>query len=607
MTSDVTSTADLPTVPATPRTSVSPASRTALGALLAAFGTAAALLSMTWFVPGLETLRPWHPGEPIPLVAALVPQTGARVVESENGELVAAPPEVARAAPVTPVAPPAAPASWDVDPATLPDRPPGTKTALVDASHRGMARFYRALHRASRGEGIARAVHWGDSTIAADGISGTVRSRLQSRFGDGGPGFLNAGMDPQWSNRPDIALTREGSWDTKSILHAGAAFPRYGLGGIVTTGSDGATVTFSAPRKGDARVPQHHVEVWYQVNPTSGKWSASAGGKGLGGGSAVATAEGDRYAVKDFPSGVTRVSLSATEGATTFYGVVMETKGPGVVWDALGVVGVGSASFQYNARKHLAAQVAKRRPDLLVIQLGGNELGLGVLSKGAGEGYAPHFGNVVDKLRAGAPEAACLLVTPLDQGTRKGGSVVSKPLLKTLIAQQRAVAAAKGCAFWDAQAAMGGEGAMGRWGARKPPLAWTDLAHLSSDGQAIIGNMLSDAILAGYDRWVASGAAVAVESELAAEIAARASAAPKATTPKPAGTKSTTGAAKKPGTRSTTSKKPAKPKGKASVKAGDAAASQPTSTSAPAGADKTNKRRATSRKAKRAPAGPTAE
>jgi hypothetical protein len=81
------------------------------------------------------------------------------------------------------------------------------------------------------------------------------------------------------------------------------------------------------------------------------------------------------------------------------------------------------------------------------------------------------------------------------------------------------VAAANGCGFWDAQAAMGGDGAMGRWGARKPPLAWTDLLHLSTDGQAIIGDMLADAILAGYDRWVASGSAVAVERELAAEIA----------------------------------------------------------------------------------------
>jgi len=54
---------------------------------------------------------------------------------------------------------------------------------------------------------------------------------------------------------------------------------------------------------------------------------------------------------------------------------------------------------------------------------------------------------------------------------------------------------------------MGGDGAVVRWGAMKPPLAWTDLLHLSSAGQDIIGQMLADAILAGFDEWKGKGGA----------------------------------------------------------------------------------------------------
>ena len=38
---------------------------------------------------------------------------------------------------------------------------------------------------------VARALVWGDSTIASDGIIKDVRGRMQERFGDAGPGFLS--------------------------------------------------------------------------------------------------------------------------------------------------------------------------------------------------------------------------------------------------------------------------------------------------------------------------------------------------------------------------------------------------------------------------------
>ena len=99
------------------------------------------------------------------------------------------------------------------------------------------------------------------------------------------------------------------------------------------------------------------------------------------------------------------------------------------------------------------------------------------------------------------------MITPLDQGTREGGAAHTKPNLSRAVAAQQKAAAQEGCAFWNAWAAMGGDGAVVRWGAMKPALAWTDLLHLSSAGQDIIGQMLADAIVAGFDEWKAKGGA----------------------------------------------------------------------------------------------------
>jgi len=470
-------------------------------ALFLAFGTAGLLVAATALVPSLAHLTPWHPGEPVPVWRALAPQATARVTEDASGELVRAPetPEPT-AAPVAPV-----PLPSDAAVPTT-QRPPGVPTALADPGFRGMDAFYRALARAEAGQGLARASQWGDSTIAADGITGTVRSRLQARFGNGGPGYLSAGLDPQWSMRLDVAVSRKGEWATQSLLNGGGN-ARYGFGGIVSTAAPEATVSFYAPKQDDGtRLKLHRLEVWYQTGPERGTWWAATSGRGAGGGSAASTGTSDRFHVVERPDGYTSASIGAgAEGAATFYGVVMETAGPGVVWDALGVVGVGTGSFSQTGRRHIAGQVAQRKLDLTVLMIGGNELGLPSLLRGEADEYAILYARTLAKLRAGAPEAGCLVVTPLDQGTRSGGTARSKPGLAAAIAAQRQVAADWGCAFWDAQAAMGGPDSIVRWAAMKPPLGWSDLLHLSEKGQDIVGQLLADAIEAGYDAWTRQG------------------------------------------------------------------------------------------------------
>ncbi|GDX78973.1 hypothetical protein LBMAG42_07840 [Deltaproteobacteria bacterium] len=460
---------------------------------------------------------PWRSGSPPPLWRVLAPKGTPRVVEDERTGLVVAaevepepeavptqeaavgPSNPGDAAPADPVAT-AAPSA--AAPTSLPTRAPAVPTPLIDADHRGMIPFYQAL---SRGTGLARAAHYGDSTIAADGITGTVRRRLQARFGDGGPGWVDAGLDPRWSARPDLGTKRTGEWETKSIL-LGGGNGRYGYGGVVSTAPPDGSLTITGAK--GAKISSGtltHFELWYQVGPGHGAFWANLDGASVGGAAADADARADTRLVSDVGEGYSKIAFGASGGPVPFYGVVMETAGPGVVWDALGVVGVGSRSFNYFNKAHLASQVERRRPELIVIQLGGNELGIPVLQRGDGHEYAPYYRAAVDLLRSGAPNAGCLIVTPLDQGTREGGTPMTKPAVKRQVAVQQKVAAEAGCAFWNAFEAMGGEGAIVAWGKRKPPLAWTDLLHLSAAGQDLVGQGLADAIEAGYDDWVATG------------------------------------------------------------------------------------------------------
>jgi hypothetical protein len=111
--------------------------------------------------------------------------------------------------------------------------------------------FYSALARTDRA-GPVRVLHYGDSTLAGDGIAKTVRRRLKAEFGDGGPGFFVAGMDPRWMRRDDVRVQRSGEWDILTILHGGNQ-GRYGLGGIVAKARGAAAgVQFAPARSGQA-------------------------------------------------------------------------------------------------------------------------------------------------------------------------------------------------------------------------------------------------------------------------------------------------------------------------------------------------------------------
>lgn len=467
-------------------------------ALVAAFLTAGLCVSASYVVPALAEYRPWIPGDPLPVLSALLPRESPRVVEAAGGGLVEADAPVEPSQPAPPVEVLAAVTAVVIAP--LPERPPGVATAIEDPEDRGLDPWYRALHRVAAGAGMARAAHYGDSTIAADGITRTVRARLQARFGDGGPGYLSAGMDPRWSMRRDVTTSRNGTWDTVSLLLGGGA-GRYSYGGIVATAEPEASLTIGAPKG----TRMSRLELWYQGGAGRGGWWVAADGASVGQGSADAGGTEDRRHVVDVPGGYTRAAFGATGAPVPFYGVVMETAGPGVVWDALGVVGVGSRSFTQHSKRHLSAQVAQRDPDLIVVMLGGNELGLPVLGKKDGSNYIPYFQDTLRRIRAGAPDSACLIITPIDQGTRDDGEPRTKPNLARLVGAQRRAATTEGCAFWSAWQAMGGKDSIVRWSKMRPPLAWTDLNHLSSAGQDIVGDLLADALIHGYDGWVANG------------------------------------------------------------------------------------------------------
>ncbi len=380
----------------------------------------------------------------------------------------------------------------------------GVATPVVDPGHTGLRHWFEKLRTTEQKAGVARAIHYGDSTIAADGFARTIRARLAARFGDAGPGFVTASLNPAWHSRSDVQASRNGGWEWRTILLGGGG-GRYGLGGIVGIVRPGAYATVRALDAEKNPRSMKHVELWYQGGAGYGSYWVSADDKEIGRGAAAAAQTEDRRFSLDVPGGFTKLAFGATNGTVPMYGVVLETGDPGITWEALGVIGVGSKSFTTYAKDTLRPQVEQRGADLVVVMLGGNEAGYPALLSKNGDAYAPIYAGALDTILAGKGDASCLVVTPLDQGfvdEMDNGTPKVRPGMKNLVAVQGRLAAERGCAFWSTYDAMGGAGSALTW-ARTRGIGTGDYVHVTPAGLELLGNLLGDALLADYDAWAA--------------------------------------------------------------------------------------------------------
>jgi lysophospholipase L1-like esterase len=392
--------------------------------------------------------------------------------------------------------------------ASADDTPATVARALESPS--SLAPFFASLLRTERREATTRISWFGDSNIAFDSITGTLRARLQARFGDAGHGFVLVTRGHLPYGHRGIVMSTRGRWQLSELVRGTRADGRYGYGGVLfIPRAPSASASFGTARSGEVGRTASRFEVLFQKHPQGGALELRAEDGTSATTDTRAPETSDEVAVLEVADGAHTFSLrSGGRGELRVYGVVLERAVPGVVLDSVGLVGArGKRLLAWDAA-HLAGQVALRRPQLVVIGFGANEASDTYTGD---ETYAAETTEVVRRLRAGAPEAACLVLAPPDQAGNPpgGGTARTFPTLPRRVEVQRRVAAAEGCAFWDTFTAMGGAGSMVRW--RRIGLGGRDYRHATAAGYERISAMLDDALVAALAEYRADQAARAVD------------------------------------------------------------------------------------------------
>lgn len=392
-------------------------------------------------------------------------------------------------------------------------------------------RSLRELREASGGPGpdapVVRILHFGDSHVAADFWTGELRSLLQARFGDAGPGYVMPGKPWKYFRHSRAKSLGGRGWERCGLRND----PCSGLVGLsrVSLREGRPTKGFQpAGLEGSFRF----VELQFAARALW-KRSVTLEGRPLFEEAVSASAEGappigDPPGMGDPPpqdppqdaiqpggatplgdSGYSLVAVStrdllplephcleiSLDGDALLLGADLRSGNPGVLLDTLGINGSELEDLECWAPGVRASLLRHAAPALVVVSFGTNDMG----AKGFDEaGFRSTCLRVLRGLRGDAPDAAVLVTGPMDRGGKaKKSRALMQDRSEAIEHAMRRAALDAGCAFWDARAAMGGEGSMPRWAAAG--LAQRDQVHLTEAGYRHIARLLFDALMDSYE------------------------------------------------------------------------------------------------------------
>lgn len=361
-----------------------------------------------------------------------------------------------------------------------------TRSAIENEA--ALVPFFDQLYRARTDHKAVHILQFGDSHTASDDWANAMRNVLQSRFGDGGPGFTDPGHPYRGYRNFRVGSGNSAGWRTEGIVsNPGAG--REGLGGI----------SLSASRAGESiwmQAEGEQIELFFLQQPGGGQLSFRVDGREQ---STIST---------DGPLSPAYFTYAPDPGRHTFevhtlssdpvrvLGWVAQNRS-GVTYETLGINGAQADLVASWDESIFGPQLERRDPALIVFAYGTNEA---LSPHFTVEGYRASFSEALSRLRRASPTAGILVVGPPDCWLKRRGRLTAFPHMEQVIEIQREIAVQQRCAFWDWRLRMGGEGSKRRW--VMAGLAQMDYVHFTSSGYQLIGNTLCSDLMELYNIFV---------------------------------------------------------------------------------------------------------
>ena len=337
-----------------------------------------------------------------------------------------------------------------------------------------------------------RVLHYGDSQIEEDRITGILRKGLQERFGGSGPGLLPFG-NPYYTQ--NYSLSSSASLRKTMIFSDGArrSDSRYGIMGQCAR-MDTIVFTTVKPSRNNTCPTRGFSRLTLLAGNLNGGVNLKCGGRNY----RLDSAEGSGVGriVVELPDSSTIVRFS-TWGSADVYGLQLDET-LGVCVDNIPMRSCSGNIFTRIDAGQLKEYMENDNVRLIILQFGGNAMPYRTNGKAISE-YKESIEAQVRHLHKLAPQASILFIGPSDMSTSVRGKMQTYPHLPMMVDSLKAAANNAGAAYWDMYGAMGGDGSMVEWVNARPQLAGSDYVHFTPKGADAIGDMLFETLMLYYD------------------------------------------------------------------------------------------------------------
>ena len=398
-------------------------------------------------------------------------------------------------------------------PVNIPDAsalPPALRLSIPESARWAFGQLFERL---DRHENI-QVLHYGDSQIEGDRISGMMRHAWQKRWGGSGPGLqapvplvqsfaLRQSHTGAWKRH-----TRYGRRDTTD------ADERYGLLACYaeledSTGAPACLTVAPEPRNHKQFGQWNGLRVWHDAVDTD--CHVAVNGiplDTLKAGTAASVLElnttwnpGDPSLLAtgaDRPTQPLAMEVCFQGGTPRIFAI--EPQGQGVQWHGVPMRGSSGTLFRKLDRPHFTGQLQALAPDLVILQYGGNVVPH-CKDLAQAERFGGWFGSQIRLFQRVLPEAAILVIGPSDMSEKTGLQWTSFPQLAAVRDVLKRTALENGAGYWDLLEVMGGLGSMPAWVDSEPALAGPDHVHFTPLGAKKVGTLLDRSFLGCYSEW----------------------------------------------------------------------------------------------------------
>jgi len=341
-----------------------------------------------------------------------------------------------------------------------------------------------------------RVIHYGDSQIEGDRISGYLRDRLQELFGGSGAGLVPA-VQPIAAR--SVMQSASENWVRHAVfgmIEQKADHNRYGaMLSVCSYSGNSATLRFSKSNIGYPRNKDiTKITIYYGQSKSDVSVTLTSGDINK----TVTLPASDKINSVTISGSLNSVfNLSFSGASPEIYGIALDGK-KGITVDNIPMRGSSGTRFTRVESASMKNMFKLLNTKLILMEFGGNMMP-SVQGPKSIDKYKEEFAAQLDYVKKANPDACVITIGPADMSKRVNGSMQTYPYLEEVRDALKAASFENGCAYWDMYSAMGGKNSMPSW--VKEGLAGPDYIHFTPNGAEKIAEIFTQALVDDYNEY----------------------------------------------------------------------------------------------------------